>query len=698
MITFFLASITSLLQHKENLTNQFIQSLKMISEKNELKLNSCFASIENSIKISGDYILRTIDEERILTDPDYENKYMEELEKQMSSITSIAEGVVAIYFRMNVDKFGGSRGIFLESDKKDGYISIKPVDLLQYSPTDIENVGWYYLPIWSHAPVWTNPYINKNINANIISYVIPLYNSKSDLLGVVGMDINLASIKEIIDNAQNENMLSILIGLSNNLIYYSNANMFQKSVAHSAEIREILTHLRQCTEKSKMTQFYWNSISYYGFHNSLENGMKLITAISSDEIKRNMMNHVMFTITVFLITCSLLLLLILLGMKVVINPLRTISKASTKLARGELNISIPYKSKNEIGELAEDIRKMAGQMREYIDYIREQTIRERKAKEEALAASNNKSRFLASMYVSMHELDLNSDTFKEIHSRSDIADAVARAYGKARETVRNVMEERIKDLGDGAKEDFMNFLDFSTLEERMKGRITIAKEFYSILNYWCRARFILIDRNQDGTLHHVIWAVENIDEERAERERLRSEAERNAAASQAKSAFLANMSHEIRTPINAVLGMDEMILRESEDKTILEYAANIKNAGVNLLEIVNEILDFSKIEAGKMELQPENYDVSSIVIDLVNMIGERARKKNLAFYLDVSPSIPKIMYGDSIRIKQCVLNLLTNAVKYTKEGSVTFSISHTKIDDKNVSLTVKIKDTGVGIK
>ena len=168
---------------------------------------------------------------------------------------------------------------------------------------------------------------------------------------------------------------------------------------------------------------------------------------------------------------------------------------------------------------------------------------------------------------------------------------------------------------------------------------------------------------------------------------------------QAKSAFLANMSHEIRTPINAVLGMDEMILRECEDKTILGYAANIRMAGTNLLSIINDILDFSKIEAGKMEIIPENYDISSVVVDLVNMIHERARGKDLEFILDASPALPKTLFGDSVRIKQCILNLLTNAVKYTHEGSVKLAISSEKANAPNkILLKVTVIDTGIGIK
>ena len=158
------------------------------------------------------------------------------------------------------------------------------------------------------------------------------------------------------------------------------------------------------------------------------------------------------------------------------------------------------------------------------------------------------------------------------------------------------------------------------------------------------------------------------------------------------------MSHEIRTPINAVLGMNEMILREATDPEILGYAANIKSAGTNLLEIVNGILDFSKIEAGKMELLPEKYDFAAFIKELINLVSERAKKKNLTLQLNINPKIPKLLYGDSIKLKQCILNLLTNAIKYTKEGTVTFTAAYKKIGDKKIKLMFCVKDTGIGIK
>ena len=175
-------------------------------------------------------------------------------------------------------------------------------------------------------------------------------------------------------------------------------------------------------------------------------------------------------------------------------------------------------------------------------------------------------------------------------------------------------------------------------------------------------------------------------------------ADKFAVASQAKSQFLAQMSHEIRTPINAVLGMNEMILRESKDSDILEYATNIDSAGNTLLTLINSILDFSKIEDGKMELVPVKYDTASLLNDLYHSIIQRADSKGLAFVMEVDDKLPCSLFGDDIRVSQIIMNLLTNAVKYTEKGTVTLSVSTVEADEKNIKLRVSVKDTGIGIK
>lgn len=169
-------------------------------------------------------------------------------------------------------------------------------------------------------------------------------------------------------------------------------------------------------------------------------------------------------------------------------------------------------------------------------------------------------------------------------------------------------------------------------------------------------------------------------------------------ASQAKSEFLANMSHEIRTPINAILGMNEMILREDISPEIQEYARNIQVSGDALLSIINDILDFSKIESGKMELTPVNYDPHKLIEACETLITPRIINKNLEFIIKYDPSIPKCLYGDEVRVRQILINLLTNAAKYTEEGTVTLFAEWNKISDDVGYLCFKVKDTGIGIK
>ncbi len=169
-------------------------------------------------------------------------------------------------------------------------------------------------------------------------------------------------------------------------------------------------------------------------------------------------------------------------------------------------------------------------------------------------------------------------------------------------------------------------------------------------------------------------------------------------ANEAKSRFLASMSHEIRTPINAILGMDEMILREAKERPIRSYASDIMSASHTLLSLINDILDLSKVEQGKMEIIPDHYDLLSLIHDLVNLIRDRAAKKGLKFNVKVDEHTPHLLVGDEIRLRQCVMNLLTNAVKYTKEGEVNLSVSHEKTDDDHIKLSFSVDDTGIGMK
>ncbi len=305
---------------------------------------------------------------------------------------------------------------------------------------------------------------------------------------------------------------------------------------------------------------------------------------------------------------------------------------------------------------------------------------------------------IANIYMTVYELDVTSDTFKEITARSK---PVTDIIGNTRINPQEMIDLVMKNVTDEDHiEEILKFVNLSTLNDRLRDIDTIAIEYMNKQKLWRRGRFIVSARDETGKVTHLLWLAEDIDQEKRERDRLIDMSERAIAANEAKSSFLSNMSHEIRTPINAVLGMNEMILRESEDRTILSYSENIKSAGNTLLGLVNDILDFSKIEAGKIEIIPVDYDLSDVIHDLTNMIAIRTDAKGLEFKLDIDASIPQTLNGDEIRIKQIITNILTNAAKYTEKGSVTFKLSCKKIDRINnrVVIRASVTDTGMGIK
>ncbi len=169
-------------------------------------------------------------------------------------------------------------------------------------------------------------------------------------------------------------------------------------------------------------------------------------------------------------------------------------------------------------------------------------------------------------------------------------------------------------------------------------------------------------------------------------------------AREAQTKFLANMSHEIRTPINAIIGMNEMILRENENADIRNYAKDIRSASNMLLGLVNDVLDFTKIESGRLELVEDTYHLGKLLRDELLLLNTRAAGKPISTVIDIDPNLPSSLWGDELRIKQILANVLSNAVKYTREGYVTLKITFEQQDADNVMLCFEVTDTGIGIK
>ncbi|MDR2087895.1 MAG: response regulator [Clostridiales Family XIII bacterium] len=271
---------------------------------------------------------------------------------------------------------------------------------------------------------------------------------------------------------------------------------------------------------------------------------------------------------------------------------------------------------------------------------------------------------------------------------------------------KNLMNSPLGAVGEG----------YAQIAERIRaGEVSISAE--NVFNFSGKRMFAVFQRMQNGLYVGIALPMSNYYSDmylmaaalilpgvasmavidcfllRLSMEKLHSE-EENAG----KSSFLAKMSHEIRTPLNSILGMSELVLRKDIPRDLFEYVSIIRQAGNNLLAIINDILDFSKIEAGQLEIGCEKYSFASLINDVVNVIRVRLLDKPVVFSVKADSNIPDVLMGDEVRVRQILLNLLGNAVKYTQEGHISLDVASSEEEGGNVRLIFRIEDSGVGIR
>ena len=301
---------------------------------------------------------------------------------------------------------------------------------------------------------------------------------------------------------------------------------------------------------------------------------------------------------------------------------------------------------------------------------------------------------MTELYALIYIINIEEDTLTPVGVEEQWDEARPKDIG-ANDQLQNMFHY---DATEEYLDTMLEFADLTTIQERMKEKNSLVIEYVSKYYGWCRIHYIAMDRKAEEPLQKVLFTVEQIGEEKERREEMLAKVERAESESKAKSTFLANMSHEIRTPINTVLGLDTMILRESSEDNIKSYARDIKNAGNMLLSLINSILDFSKLEAGKMELIPAEYSVKKMIYDVLSITRSKVESKGLDFIVDVSPSMPDKLYGDDVRLKQIIINLLTNASKYTDSGEVRLGFYGKALNQDTLHILVSVKDSGSGIK
>ena len=307
--------------------------------------------------------------------------------------------------------------------------------------------------------------------------------------------------------------------------------------------------------------------------------------------------------------------------------------------------------------------------------------------------------YLFSMMINLAEDScINPNTTEVSASRQDY---MKLKYSDWRLMISNMFgeEDRLVFFRASEPENIIN-----TLESRNSFHVDLQMKNMKGQFIWSRLEFTRMkdfSRQNPRVVYTVSDISEDMDQLLKQEGLLKLIEEQNEdlrKADKLRSQFFANMSHEIRTPINSIIGMNEVILRDCKDETIRGYAEDVKSANQYLLSLVNDILDFSKIRAGKMEIVPVEYNMSDLLRSIFNLVQYRMTEKELDFEIMVSDDVPVRLFGDEIRISQVLMNLLTNALKYTEKGKVTLGVEYEKTDSGLDAIRFTVEDTGIGIK
>ena len=307
--------------------------------------------------------------------------------------------------------------------------------------------------------------------------------------------------------------------------------------------------------------------------------------------------------------------------------------------------------------------------------------------------------YLYSMIVDLAEDNCINPNTTEVSS--DRQDYMNIQYSQWRLKICNMFKEQDKTLflRASAPENVIN-----TLEDKAKFHLDIQMMNIQGTFIWVRlgfARMKNFSRENPRFLYTVEDISEDMDQLLKQEGLTKAVEEQNQnlqKAEQERTLLFASMSHEIRTPINAIMGMNEIILRDTKDDNIKSYAQDIKDASRLLLNLVNDILDFSKIEAGRMEIIPTEYRLEEMLRSICNLMKGKMEAKYLDFELNIGENVPSVLYGDEIRISQILINIMTNAIKYTDNGKVSLSVEYTQDGDGNDAIRYCVEDTGIGIK
>ena len=361
---------TGFLIAREVVEDDSVQIVNLQCSMKAQELDERFRNIKQSVETITNYVQRRIDLDKIKNDKEYQKQFLENLEVLLLNATGNTEGAVTSYFRLSPELSDNVSGIFLvRNDVKQTFEKRPLTDLDKYDKDDMGHVGWYYLPIQNGQATWLEPYYNENIDAKMVSYIIPIFREDTTV-GVVGMDIDIALLEGIVDSIKlYENGYAFLIGENGNIIYHKDfpdGLEVEQYDEKAASIRDILISGKK---ENVLYSYQWMGQKRNMMMEKLQNGMYLAVTVPSSEInapRDKLLFRVLAALVVILILSITLTIYVT---NLVVRPLRYLTDAAKRIAAGNLEVSIQCNSKDEIGVLAESFAKTVNSLKHYIDYF-----------------------------------------------------------------------------------------------------------------------------------------------------------------------------------------------------------------------------------------------------------------------------------------------------------------------------------------
>ena len=385
---YILMSFTAVYSVNKMVEENADTALYLLAKEKSNELNNYLSGVERGVDTAELYIRENFDKARFINDKEYQKTFTDEIAKRCNEIGKVIGNVETIYFRPVIETYGNDTGFFMTSGSKGDFIRVELTDITRYAKTDREHVAWYYEPLESGEPIWLEPYYNKNINVYMISYVIPLY-IDGEIMGIIGMDINMAAIHEIVDSITYKNGYGFLLDDRGDIIYHKDYPEGLTVDRFNNEMRTNVKYLsKEAASKNEIHKGVWNGEEVRLSSANLNNNMVLGILIAEKDLTHERTSMIIQMVVIFVIVFIIVVIVFVRVMVLIVNPIRTLTRASTMIARGELNTNVEYESKDEIGALAKSINMMATEIREYFRYMHSQ------AYTDAMTGVGNKAAYM----------------------------------------------------------------------------------------------------------------------------------------------------------------------------------------------------------------------------------------------------------------------------------------------------------------